>query len=187
VKRSAAISSEKLLSTSRTSSPSSTQSKFVADSRPFTDPDAAARKLLEIANSVEAVQDGRIHIEKINWPFLHDLRGSPAEYRARLFGGRARMALDARERDLREVHASGRGPVRVRITSASSRFAGTTPMSGILENPVSILGIVRKLFLLPICSYVSGGYCPYLTPCVLIRISQCPKLLMPGAVHKPPR
>jgi hypothetical protein len=25
---------------------------------------------LEIANSVEPVQDGRIYIEKINWPFL---------------------------------------------------------------------------------------------------------------------
>ena len=46
--------------------------KFKAD-RPLSDPVVAARKLLEIANSVEAVQDGRIHIEKINWPFLHDL------------------------------------------------------------------------------------------------------------------
>jgi hypothetical protein len=84
VKRSTAISSEKILSTSRTSSPTSTQTKFVADSRPYTDPEAAARKLLEITNSVEAVQDGRIHIEKINWPFLHDLRGKPAEYKAGL-------------------------------------------------------------------------------------------------------
>jgi hypothetical protein len=42
--------------------------KFVAD-RPFADPEIAARKLMEIANSVEPVQDGRIHIEKINWPF----------------------------------------------------------------------------------------------------------------------
>jgi hypothetical protein len=31
--------------------------KFVGD-RPFADPEAAARKLVEIANSVEAVQDG---------------------------------------------------------------------------------------------------------------------------------
>jgi hypothetical protein len=38
--------------------------------------------LIEIANAVEAVQDGRIHIEKINWPFLHDLRVTPAEYKA---------------------------------------------------------------------------------------------------------
>jgi hypothetical protein len=30
------------------------------------------------------VQDGRIRIELINWPFLHELRGSPAEYKAGL-------------------------------------------------------------------------------------------------------
>ena len=30
-------------------------------SQPFTDPEAAARKLAEIANGVEAVQDGRIN------------------------------------------------------------------------------------------------------------------------------
>jgi hypothetical protein len=35
--------------------------KFVA-ARPFADPDAAARKLIEIANGVEAVQNGRIYI-----------------------------------------------------------------------------------------------------------------------------
>jgi hypothetical protein len=38
--------------------------KFATD-RPYADPEAAARKLIEIANAVEAVQDGRIHIEKI--------------------------------------------------------------------------------------------------------------------------
>jgi hypothetical protein len=43
--------------------------KFVSD-RPFADPDAAARKLVEIANGVEAVQDGRIYIERVNAPFL---------------------------------------------------------------------------------------------------------------------
>jgi hypothetical protein len=46
--------------------------KFVAD-RPFADPEVAARKLMEIANSVEPVQDGRIHIEKIDWPFICEL------------------------------------------------------------------------------------------------------------------
>ena len=35
--------------------------KFVV-ARPFADPDAAARKLIEIANGVEAVQNGRIYI-----------------------------------------------------------------------------------------------------------------------------
>jgi hypothetical protein len=56
--------------------------KFTTD-RPFADPEKAARKLLEIANSVEAIQDGRIHIEKINGPFLKE-GGSPAEYGAGL-------------------------------------------------------------------------------------------------------
>jgi hypothetical protein len=39
------------------------------------------RKLLEIANSVEAVQDGRIHIEKINGRFLFREHASPANTR----------------------------------------------------------------------------------------------------------
>jgi hypothetical protein len=57
--------------------------KFATD-RTFADPEAAARKLIEIANSVEAVQDGRIHIEKINGPFLFELKGSATEYGAGL-------------------------------------------------------------------------------------------------------
>jgi hypothetical protein len=57
--------------------------KFV-DLRPFADPDAAARKLLELANAFEPVQDGRVYIEKINGPFLFELRGTPAEYKAGL-------------------------------------------------------------------------------------------------------
>ena len=51
--------------------------------RPVADPEAAARKLMEIANSVEPVQDGRIYIERINWPFLSEFKGTPAEYSAR--------------------------------------------------------------------------------------------------------
>ena len=43
--------------------------KFV-ERRPFANPDLAARKLIEIANSVEPAQDGRIYIEKVNAPFL---------------------------------------------------------------------------------------------------------------------
>jgi hypothetical protein len=57
--------------------------KYVGD-RPFADPEAAARKLLEIASGVEAVQDGRIFIELINGPFLFDLKGTPDEYSAGL-------------------------------------------------------------------------------------------------------
>ena len=57
--------------------------KFAPD-RPYADPEKAARKLIEIANSVEAIQDGRIHIEKINGPFLYEFKGSPTEYKAGL-------------------------------------------------------------------------------------------------------
>jgi hypothetical protein len=57
--------------------------KFAAE-RPYADPEAAARKLVEIANSVEAVQDGRIFIELVNGPFLYEHKGSPAEYKAGL-------------------------------------------------------------------------------------------------------
>jgi hypothetical protein len=44
--------------------------KVTLSPRPFADPDAAARKLMELAQPVEPVQDGRIHIEKINGPFI---------------------------------------------------------------------------------------------------------------------
>jgi hypothetical protein len=50
----------------------------------YFDPEKAARKLIEIANSIEPVQDGRIFIELINWPFLSEHKGSPAEYKAGL-------------------------------------------------------------------------------------------------------
>jgi hypothetical protein len=71
--------------------------KFTFD-RPYSDPEKAARKLIEIANSVEAVQDGRIYIELINWPFLNEATGSPDEYLAGLklihvaIAGRGRSA-----------------------------------------------------------------------------------------------
>jgi hypothetical protein len=67
--------------------------------RPFADPDAAARKLMEIANATEAVQDGRIHIEKINGPFLYREGGSPAEY-----GAGMKLAI---ERGWLWMHESG--------------------------------------------------------------------------------
>jgi hypothetical protein len=42
--------------------------KFTYD-RPYADPEKTAHKILEIADAIEPVQDGRIHIEKINEPF----------------------------------------------------------------------------------------------------------------------
>ena len=57
--------------------------------RPFADPEKAARKLLEIANVTEAVQDGRIYVEKINGLFLFKDGGTPEEYGAGL-----KLAID---------------------------------------------------------------------------------------------
>jgi hypothetical protein len=52
----------------------------------LADPDAAARKLVEIANGIEAVQDGRIHIERVNDAFL-EAGGTPDQFRAALARG----------------------------------------------------------------------------------------------------
>jgi hypothetical protein len=57
--------------------------KLVSD-RPLADPAVAARKLLELANAVEPVQDARIHIEKINGPFLFKEGGTPEQFIAGL-------------------------------------------------------------------------------------------------------
>jgi hypothetical protein len=54
--------------------------KFVEPSR-LTDPDAAARKLVEIANAIQPAQDGRIYIELVNAAFLK-VGGTPDQYRA---------------------------------------------------------------------------------------------------------
>jgi hypothetical protein len=56
--------------------------KYV-EPRPFADPDVAARKLVEIANGIETVQDGRIFIELVNGPFLK-AGATPDQYRAAL-------------------------------------------------------------------------------------------------------
>jgi hypothetical protein len=67
--------------------------------RPFADPEVAARKLVELASSIEPVQDGRIHIEKINSPFLYTLKGSGTE-----FGAGIKYAV---EHGWLELHESG--------------------------------------------------------------------------------
>jgi hypothetical protein len=56
--------------------------KFVEPSG-FADPDTVARKLVEIANAVEAVHDSRIYIESVNGAFLK-AGGTPNQYRAAL-------------------------------------------------------------------------------------------------------
>ncbi|UPK31163.1 hypothetical protein [Bradyrhizobium sp. 195] len=54
-----------------------------AEPRPYANPEAAARKLVELAAGVEPL-DGRVHIEKINAPFLFTLKASGAEFGAGL-------------------------------------------------------------------------------------------------------
>jgi hypothetical protein len=87
--------------------------KFVEPS-PLSDPATAARKLIEIASGVEAVQDGRIHIEKVNGPFFYEILGTPAQYRAGLTYAIERgWDRDAQERHLHPAYPGGRGPVRL--------------------------------------------------------------------------
>ena len=47
-----------------------------ATPRPYSDAENAARPIVEIASTVEPVQDGRIHVELINGPFLFEWGGS---------------------------------------------------------------------------------------------------------------
>ncbi|MBT1516596.1 hypothetical protein KIP88_39935 [Bradyrhizobium sp. SRL28] len=55
-----------------------------ATHRPYSDPEKAARRLMEHAQAFEPIQDGRIYIEKLNGPFLFGDKGTPAEYTAGL-------------------------------------------------------------------------------------------------------
>ena len=57
--------------------------KFV-EPRPYADPEAAACKLLEIANAHEPYMDGRILIERLNGAMLYQHKATPAEYKAGL-------------------------------------------------------------------------------------------------------
>jgi hypothetical protein len=72
--------------------------KFIRP-RPFADPDTGARKLVEIANSVEAVMDGRIYIERVNAPFLA-ADGSDEDFRAT---SRTAVRLSALDTDAFDV------------------------------------------------------------------------------------
>ena len=71
--------------------------KFAAN-RPLAEPEAAARKLVEMASGIEPVQDGRIFTELVNAPFLK--AGGSGD------GFRAGLAV-ARERGWPEMHESG--------------------------------------------------------------------------------
>jgi len=79
--------------------------------RLYADPEKAARRIIEIASTVEAVQDGRIYVELLNGPFLFRDKGSPAEY-----GAGMKLAL---ERGWLVMHESG---TYVRFTPAGAEL-----------------------------------------------------------------
>ncbi len=72
--------------------------KFV-ERRPYADPEAAARKLLKIANAFDPIQDVRIYIEAINGLMLFQHKATPTEHKARLD-----LSI---QRGLIELHESG--------------------------------------------------------------------------------
>ena len=93
-----------------------------ATARPYADPETATRRILEIANAVEPVQ-GRIHIEKVNEPFLFRDRGSPAEYSAGLSFAIDRDWLKMhRIRNFRHLHAGRRRAVRLTSKESPKKF-----------------------------------------------------------------
>ena len=71
--------------------------KYATD-RPYSDPEKAARRLMEHAQAFEPIQD-RIYIEKLNGPFLFGDKGTSAEYSAGL-----KFAI---ERGWLKMHESG--------------------------------------------------------------------------------
>lgn len=81
----------------------------LASERPYSNPEAAARKLVELAAGIEAV-NGRIHIEKINYPFLSQ---SGCKATGPEFGAGIKHAID---KGWLELHESG---TYVRLLSAS--------------------------------------------------------------------
>jgi hypothetical protein len=58
------------------------------ETRPYDDPDVAALKIVELANSLEPYMDARLLVERINGAFLFELKGTPAEYKASIVRSR---------------------------------------------------------------------------------------------------
>jgi hypothetical protein len=127
----------------------------------YSDPEVTARKLIEIANSVEAVQDGRIYIALINGPMLFEHKATPAEYKAGLDLAVTRGPV----RHLREVHPGGRGSVRVTTRAAAGTAAGSMRTIRIGHGKVRTRAPAGCRRALPgLCSAPAEGAAPRLTP-----------------------
>ncbi|MBR1325715.1 hypothetical protein [Bradyrhizobium ottawaense] len=70
-----------------------------AEARPYADTEAAARQLIELATIIPPVRDGRVHIEKLNAPFLSTFKATGPE-----FGAGIKYAI---EHGWLELHESG--------------------------------------------------------------------------------
>jgi hypothetical protein len=98
--------------------------------RPYANPETAARKLIEIANSIEPVQDGRIFIELLNRPMLFDLKATPVGYTTDLQLDRSRLAQARQVRDLCEVHPGRCRFVRMNEAAVVGGLARATSIGG---------------------------------------------------------
>jgi hypothetical protein len=130
--------------------------------RPYGAPEAAARNLIELANAVEAVQHGRIHIELLNGPMLFDLKATPAEYSAGLkfaiergcrmheSGTYVKFTQTGAEwclpscSSISRVKAASRSFVSVSTASFAKRRACASPCSNSLR---LLLSVIPSLFI----------------------------------------
>jgi hypothetical protein len=90
-----------------------------ATTRPYANPEAAARKLIEIANAVEAVQDNRIHIELLNGPIAVRTQGDTGRIQRRP-QVRDRARLRARRRQRRGGSGLMIGTVGVTVSTRNA-------------------------------------------------------------------
>ncbi|SDF32427.1 hypothetical protein SAMN05216337_105143 [Bradyrhizobium brasilense] len=95
-------------------------------------PEKAARRTMEHARAFEPIQDGRIYIEKINYPMLYQDKATPAEYWAGLEYAKDQGWLEyhesgtfvrmLRERDVRENAAGWKRSVRLGPSHSQCRW-----------------------------------------------------------------
>lgn len=54
--------------------------KKMKEDLPWSDPEKAARRLMKYAQEFKPIQDGRIYVEILNFPFLDKDKATPAQY-----------------------------------------------------------------------------------------------------------
>jgi hypothetical protein len=115
----------------------------------------AARRIMKIASTVEPVQDGRIHIEKINGPFM--FKDSPAEYGAGMKLALGRGWLIMHEWHLPSVHARMCRAVRLKARRVTVLLLRTTGAAPSFRPPISRCASMRNGTISPHLSLVGVG------------------------------